>query len=120
MKVMVTSSEQIIILSVVLILVIFVWIFTRVRKLKKKNFLIFLALYLTALILGGAHRMNWTDSVLRNVLIFMLSKAPRQNAGWYMISLNVLGILLVLIFAVGCILIARLETRAHQTRINAE
>ena len=54
--------------------------------------------------------MRSPDSVLLKVLGFMWSLAPSQTAGWFMISLIVLVILLVLIFAAGCILIARLET----------
>ncbi len=107
---MVTLSEQKLILSALLILVIIVWTFTRARKLKK-NFLIFLAFYLTALILAGANRMSSPDSALFKVGGFIWSLAPSQTAGWFMISLIVLVILLVLIFAAGCILIARLETR---------
>ena len=68
------------------------------------------------LILAGANRMSSPDSVLLKVLGIMLSLAPSQTAGWFMISLIVLVILLALIFTAGCILIARLETRAHQTR----
>lgn len=85
-------------------------------KLKKKNFLIFLALYLTALILGGANRMRRPDTMLFKMLSLIWSLAPSQTAGWFGISLIVLVIILVLIFAAGCILIARLETSVHQTR----
>jgi len=60
--------------------------------------------------------MSSPDSVFTKVLGFMLSLAPSQTAGWFMISLIVLVILLVLIFVAGCILIARLETRAYHTR----
>jgi hypothetical protein len=70
----------------------------------------FLVLYLLALILGGANRMRSPDAVLTKILAFIWSLAPSQTARWFGISLIVLVILLVLIFAAGCILIARLET----------
>lgn len=76
----------------------------------KKTFLIFLVLYLLALILAGANRMRSPDAVLTKILAFIWSLAPSQTARWFGISLIVLVILLVLIFAAGCILIARLET----------
>ncbi len=85
------------------------------RKLKK-YYLIFLFLYLIVLYPYG----GYPDSVLSKALGFIWSLTPTQTFVWWFISLIVLVILLVLIFAAGCILIARLETRAHQTRINAE
>ena len=83
------------------------------RKLKK-YYVIFLVLYLIALILAGANRMSSPDSVLSKVLGFIWSLTPTQTFVWWFISLIVLVVLLVLIFAAGCILIARLETSAHQ------
>ncbi len=85
------------------------------RKLKK-YYLIFLVLYLIVLYPYG----GYPDSVLSKALGFIWSLTPTQTFVWFFISLIVLVILLVLIFAAGCILIARLETRAHQTRLNAE
>ncbi len=80
------------------------------RKLKK-YYMIFLVLYLIALILAGANRMSSPDSVLSKVLGLIWSLTPTQTFVWFFISLIVLVILLVLIFTAGCILIARLETR---------
>ncbi len=80
----------------------------------KKYYLIFLVLYLLALVLAGANRLIRTDTVLSKMWVLLWSLAPSQTFGWWFISLIVLVILLVLIFAAGCILIARLETRAHQ------
>ena len=75
-------------------------------KLKKKNFLIFLALYLTALILAGANRMSSPDSVLSKMLGFIWSLTPTQTFVWWAISGLVLLILIILGFVAGCKLIA--------------
>ena len=75
---------------------------------KKRNFLIFLVLYVVALILGGATRMHNPDTVLVKVLSFLWSLAPSQTANWFMVSLIVLVILIILVFVAGCILIAHL------------
>ena len=72
----------------------------------KKYYLTFLVLYLLALLLGGANRMRSPDAVLTKILAFIWSLAPSQTARWFGISLIVLVILLVLIFAAGCKLIA--------------
>ena len=81
----------------------------RMRKLKKRNFLIFLVLYVVALILGGATRMHSPDAVLVKILGCIWSLAPSQTASWFIVSLIVLVILIILVFVAGCILIARLE-----------
>ena len=80
------------------------------RKLKKYYF-IFLVLYLLALVLAGANRFIDRDTALSRAWLFIWDLMPSQTFGWWAISFVVLVILLVLIFAAGCVLIARLETR---------
>jgi len=78
-------------------------------KLKKRTFLIYLALYLTALILGGATQMRRPDTVLNKLLNIIWSLMPSQTFNWFAISFIILVILLALMFAAGYILITRLE-----------
>jgi len=68
----------------------------------KKYYLIFLVLYLIALILAGANCMKCPDSFLVKMLGFILSLAPSQTAPWFAISLIVLVILIILVFVAGC------------------
>ena len=75
-------------------------------KSKKNYYLIFIVLYLIALILGGANRMRCPDAVLTKILSFLWGLAPSQTAGWFMVSFIVLVILIIAGFVVGCILIA--------------
>ena len=75
------------------------------RKLKK-YYLIFLVLYLLALILAGANRMSSPDSVLTKMLAYIWSLMPSQTFGWWAISGVVLVILIILGFVAGCKLIA--------------
>jgi hypothetical protein len=86
------------------------------RKLKK-YYLIFLVLYLIALILAGANRMSSPDSVLSKVLGFIWSLTPTQTFVWWFISLIVLVILLVLIFVAGCKLIAYFMIKGPAERV---
>ncbi len=75
------------------------------RKLKK-YYLIFLVLYLVALILAGATRLAHPDTVLLKAWGVLWSLAPSQTFGWFAISGVVLVILLILVFVAGCKLIA--------------
>ena len=80
------------------------------RKLKK-YYLIFLVLYLIALILAGANRMSSPDSVLLKAWIVLSSLAPSQTSGWFVISGVVLVILIILVFVAGCKLIAYFDAQ---------
>ena len=77
----------------------------------KKYCLVFLVLYILALILTGANRLKNPDTVLTKVLAFIWSLAPSQTARWFGISLIVLVILLILTFVAGCILISYITQR---------
>lgn len=72
----------------------------------KKYYLIFLALYLMALILAGANRMTRPDAVLVKVWGFIWSLMPSQTFYWFAISGVVLVILIIIVFVAGCKLIA--------------
>ena len=80
----------------------------------KKYYLIFLVLYLIALILLGANRLRPyprsgitpTKNVLTKAWVFIWNLMPSQTVGWLIISLVVLVILIVLVFVAGCKLIA--------------
>ncbi len=80
----------------------------------KKYYLIFLVLYLLALVLAGATRLGpfprsgapLPNNVFTKMLGFMWSLAPSQSVVWWSISHHVLRILMILGFVVGCKLIA--------------
>jgi len=72
----------------------------------KKYYLIFLVLYLLALVLAGANRMKCPDTFLFKVLGFLWSLAPSQTFPWFAISGIVLVILIILVFVAGCKLIS--------------
>ena len=75
------------------------------RKLKK-YYLIFLVLYLLALVLAGANRLIRTDTVLSKMWVLLWSLAPSETFGWWAISFVVLVVLIILVFVAGCKLIA--------------
>ncbi len=79
----------------------------------KKYYLIFLVLYLVALVLAGATRLGPhplsgapPNNVLTKVLHYIWSLMPSQALGWMRISLVVLMILIILVFVAGCKLIS--------------
>jgi hypothetical protein len=80
----------------------------------KKYYLIFLVLYLMALILAGANRLvfagdnqlKFPDTVLGKAWGFIWCLMPSQTFGWFAISGIVLAILIILGFVAGCKLIA--------------
>ena len=80
----------------------------------KKYYLIFLVLYLIALILLGANRMGPyptsggfpQNAVLKKAAVFIWGLMPSQTVGWWTISGLVLVILIILGFVAGCKLIA--------------
>ena len=72
----------------------------------KKYYLMFLVLYLIALLLAGATCMKCPDTFLFKALGFIWSLAPSQTTGWFLISLITLVILIILVFVAGCKLIA--------------
>ena len=79
----------------------------------KKYYLIFLVLYLIALILLGANRLGPCPfsgvppkTVLSKVWVYIWSLMPSQTIGWWTISLVVLVILIILVFVAGCKLIS--------------
>jgi len=82
----------------------------------KKYYLIFLVLYLLALILGGANRLKLPNTFLTKVLAFIWSLAPSQTAGWSAISLIVLVILIILGFVAGCKLITYFVRKEENQR----
>ena len=81
----------------------------------KKYYLMFLVLYLMALILAGANRLKRPDTFLTKMLGFIWSLMPSQTAGWFGISLIVLVILIILVFVAGCKLIAYFMQREGPT-----
>jgi len=72
----------------------------------RKYYLIFLVLYLLALVLAGANRLVRPDTVLFKAWGVLWSLAPSQTAPWSAISGVVLVILIILVFVAGCKLIA--------------
>ncbi len=72
----------------------------------KKYYLIFLVLYLLALILAGANRLVLPNTFLTRAWGFIWGLMPSQTAGWWAISGIVLVILIILGFVAGCKLIA--------------
>ena len=72
----------------------------------KKYYLIFLVLYLLALVLAGANRMIRPDTVLSKARVFIWSLMPSETFNWWFISLIVLVILIILVFVAGCKLIS--------------
>jgi len=80
----------------------------------RKHYLIFLVLYLIALILLGANRFGPyptsggfpQNAVLKKAAVFIWGLMPSQTVGWWAISLVVLKILIILVFVAGCKLIA--------------
>jgi hypothetical protein len=72
----------------------------------KKYYLIFLVLYLIALVLVGANQLKRTDTVLSKAWVFIWNLMPSQNFNWWAISFLVLVILIILVFLAGCILIS--------------
>jgi len=80
---------------------------SRGSELKLTNYyLIFLVLYLIALILAGANCMKCPDSFLVKMLGFIWGLMPSQTFGWIAISFVVLVILIILVFVAGCKFIA--------------
>ncbi len=71
-----------------------------------RYYLVFLVLYLTALLLAGATQMHRPDTVLFKLLNFIWSLAPSQTARWFGVSLAVPVFLILLGFVAGCKLIA--------------
>ncbi len=86
------------------------------RKLKK-YYLIFLVLYLIALILAGATRLAHPDTVLLKAWGVLWSLAPSQTFGWFAISGVVLVILIILVFVAGCKLIAYFMIKGPAERV---
>jgi len=82
----------------------------------KKYYLMFLVLYLIALLLAGATRMKCPDTFLFKALGFIWSLAPSQTAGWFLISLIALVILMILVFVAGCKLIAYFMRKENPRR----
>ena len=82
----------------------------------KKDYLIFLVLYLLALILAGANRLKLPDTFLTKMLSFIWRLMPSQTAGWFAISLIVLVILIILGFVAGCKLIAYFMRKEEDQR----
>ncbi len=80
----------------------------------RKYYLIFLVLYLIALILLGANRLGpfprsggvLPNNVFTKALRFIWGLMPSQTVGWWTISHIVLVILIILVFVAGCKLIA--------------
>ena len=80
----------------------------------RKHYLIFLVLYLIALILLGANRMGPyptsggfpQNAVLKKAAVFIWGLMPSQTVDWWSISLIVLKILILLVFVAGCKLIS--------------
>ena len=72
----------------------------------KKYYLIFLVLYLIALVLAGANRLVLPNTFLTRVWGLLWSLAPSQTAPWSAISGIVLVILIILGFVAGCKLIS--------------
>ena len=79
----------------------------------KKYYLIFLVLYLLALVLAGTNRLGSipisgvvSKTVLSKAWVYIWGLMPSQTVGWWTISLVVLVILIILGFVVGCKLIA--------------
>ena len=79
----------------------------------KKYYLIFLVLYLLALILAGANRFGpyplsevVPSTVLKKACVFIWGLMPSQTVDWWSISFIVLVILIILVFVTGCKLIA--------------
>jgi len=86
-------------------------------RILKKYYLIFLVLYLVALILAGANRLVRPDTVLFKAWVVLWSLAPSQTAGWSAISLIVLVILIILVFVAGCKLIAYFMIKGPAERV---
>ena len=80
----------------------------------RKYYMIFLVLYLVALILAGANRLGpyphaevvVPSTVLKKAWVFIWGLMPSQTVGWWTISLVVLVIFIILGFVAGCKLIA--------------
>jgi len=72
----------------------------------RKHYLIFLILYLLALVLAGANRLIDTDTALSRAWLLIWDLMPSQTFGWWAISFVVLVILIILVFVAGCKLIA--------------
>ena len=79
----------------------------------KKYYLIFLVLYLIALVLAGATRLGPSPfsgvppkTVLSKVWVFIWGLMPSQTIVSWFHSLIVLVILIILVFVAGCKLIA--------------
>ncbi len=79
----------------------------------KKYYLVFLVLYLLALILAGANRLGPyplsgvpPKTVLSKAWVYIWSLMPSQTVGWWTISGVVLVILIILVFVAGCKLIS--------------
>jgi threonine/homoserine/homoserine lactone efflux protein len=86
--------------------------------LKKRTFLVYLVLYLTALMLTGATHLDNPDTPLVRLLSFIWSLMPSQNARWFMLSLIMLIILMALIFVAGYFILSpRLENLLEHTGI---
>jgi hypothetical protein len=75
------------------------------RKLKK-YYLIFLVLYLIALILAGANRLTDASTTLSRVWLLIWDLMPSQTFNWWVISFVILMFLIILGFVAGCKLIS--------------
>ena len=90
----------------------------------RKHYLIFLVLYLIALILLGANRLfflgvsqlKFSDTVLGKAYIFIWSLMPSQTFSSFAISGVVLVILIILGFVAGCKLIAYFMRKEEDQR----
>jgi len=96
------------------------------KKKLRKYYLVFLVLYLSALILAGANQLifpgvsqlKFSDTVFGKVWVFIWSLMPSGTFYWCFISLIVLVILIILGFVAGCKLIVFVseKVRVHFMR----
>ncbi len=90
----------------------------------KKYYLVFLVLYLLALILLGANRLGPSPfsgvppkTVLSKVWMFIWGLMPSQTIVSWFHSLIVLVILIILVFVAGCKLIAYFMIKGPAERV---
>ncbi len=90
----------------------------------KKYYLIFLVLYLIALVLAGANRLgpyprsgSPPNNELTKMMAYIWSLMPSQNVYWWTISGVVLRILIILVFVAGCKLIAYFMIKGPAERV---
>ena len=72
----------------------------------KREYWTFLVLYLIALFVAGANRLIDTDTALSRAWLLIWDLMPSQTFNWWAISFVILMILIILVFLVGCKLIA--------------